>query len=58
MDSFRNWYISNQDAISWFIIGWLCQSGLDCLIRGSYVWAAVQFGIAYLNYKLVSFKMQ
>lgn len=58
MDSFRNWYIRNQTAISWFIIGWLCYSGLVNLVTGSYIWAAIQFGIAYLNYKLISYEMK
>ena len=52
MSNFRNWYVRNQDAITWFIIGWLSMSCLDSLIRGSYVWAAIQAAIAYANYKL------
>lgn len=50
MNAFRDWYIRNQDAISWFLIGLLTGQGLDQLLRGHYVSAAVSFGIAYLNY--------
>jgi hypothetical protein len=58
MSNFRSWYIRNQDAITWFIIGWLSMACLDSLIRGSYGWAAVQALLAYGNYKLNSVKMQ
>lgn len=55
--SFRNWYVSNQDEITWFIIGWLCFSCLDNLIKGSYAWAAFDAVIAYFNYKLVTVRL-
>jgi hypothetical protein len=58
MGQFRNWYVRNQDAITWFLIGWLCFAGLDNLLNGEYFWAAVQFAIAYVNYKFNDFKMQ
>ena len=58
MSQFRNWYIRNQDAITWFIIGWLCYACLDALARGSYGWAAVDAVLAYGNYKLNDFRMQ
>ena len=57
MSNFRNWYVRNQDAITWFIIGWLCCSCIDSLARGNYIWAVIQAGIAYLNYKLHDFRM-
>lgn len=52
MSGFRNWYVRNQDAITWFLIGWLCWSGIDQLARGNYGWAALDFGLAYFNYKM------
>lgn len=52
MSNFRNWYIRNQDAITWFIIGWLSFSCLDNLASGQYLWAALSGGLAYFNYKL------
>jgi hypothetical protein len=50
--NFRNWYIRNQDAITWFLIGWLVYGGLDNLATGRYGWAALSFACAYANYKI------
>jgi hypothetical protein len=58
MGQFRNWYVRNQDAITWFIIGWCTFAGLDDLINGKYIWAALYFAIAYINYKTSDFRMQ
>jgi hypothetical protein len=57
MSGFRNWYVRNQDAITWFIIGWLCYGCIDSLTRGNYGWAAFDAAIAYLNYKMHDFRM-
>jgi len=58
MSQFRNWYVRNQDAITWFLIGWCTFAGLSDLIDGKYVWAVINFAIAYINYKTNDFKMQ
>ena len=58
MSGFRNWYVRNQDAITWFLIGWLTFAGLDNLLSGQYIWAAINFAIAYANYKIRDFRMQ
>ena len=58
MNEFRNWYVRNQDAITWFIVGWLCYGCLDSLAKGQYVWAAINAALAYGNYKLNDFRMQ
>jgi len=58
MESFRNWYVCNQDAITWFLIGWLTFAGFDSLATGSYIWAAVSFILAYFNYKLTAVRLQ
>ena len=58
MSQFRNWYVRNQDAITWFIIGWLTMGCLDSLLRGNYGWALAQGLLAYGNYKLNSIRMQ
>ncbi len=57
MNSFRNWYIRNQDAISWFIIGWMSLAALDALVEGKYIWALFNAGIAWLNYSLRNVRM-
>ena len=52
MNSFKNWYSYNQDAISWFIIGWLSLACLDALSEGSYIWALINAGLIWLNYSM------
>jgi hypothetical protein len=53
MNSFKNWYVYNQDAISWFIIGWMSLACLDALAEGRYIWAMINAGLVWLNYKLI-----
>ncbi len=50
MSTFRNWYMTHQDAITWFLIGWLASAGLNELAHGNYVSSAVLIGLAGLNY--------
>ena len=50
MNKFKQWYVTNQDAITWFLIGWMTMQGLNELAKGNYVWAAVSFALAYVNY--------
>jgi lysozyme family protein len=50
LQKFRQWYLKNQTEITWFLIGFLCYSGLISLGRGDYIGAAIVFGIAYINY--------
>jgi hypothetical protein len=52
MNKFRQWYLTNQTKITWFLIGVLVLAGLQDLGVGNYVGALVLFGIAYINYKL------
>jgi hypothetical protein len=52
MNKFKTWYVDNQDAITWFVIGLLTSSGIDQLARGSYLLAGISFAVAYLNYSL------
>ena len=52
MNNFKNWYIRNQYAITWFIIGWLTMSCFNHLARGQYVWAMFDAVLAYINYQL------
>jgi len=50
MSNFRNWYITNYTKINWFIIGFLIASALEQIVRGHYGSAAINIGIAYVNY--------
>lgn len=50
MNKFRQWYVSNNTEITWFIIGLCTFSGIDALARENYSNAAINFGLAYINY--------
>jgi hypothetical protein len=50
LQQFRSWYLRNQTEITWFLIGFLCYSGLISLGRSDYVGAVIAFGVAYINY--------
>ena len=52
MNVIRDWYLKNQNEITWFLIGFLVMAGLQDLSVGNYVGALVAFGLAYINYKL------
>jgi hypothetical protein len=52
MNSFKNWYVSNQDAITWFIIGVLVMTMFNSIALGNYGWAAISAFFIWTNYKL------
>jgi hypothetical protein len=52
MNKFKQWYVKNQDAITWFIIGVLVVNCIDALASRNYIWAAVDAAIIYVNFKL------
>jgi hypothetical protein len=52
MNKFKQWYVTNQDAITWFLIGWLSLQGLHELAKGDYLWAGISFAFAVSNYAL------
>ena len=52
MNSIKRWYVYNQDAITWFLIGSLQASCLYSLSKGDYIWAAFDAAMIYANYKL------
>lgn len=57
MNTFRRWYVCNQDAITWFIIGILSLSCLSNLFKGDYIWATIDAAIIYVNFKLRNVRM-
>jgi hypothetical protein len=58
MEQFKNWYVRNQDAITWFLIGFFTAQGIYEFATGDYVWAIVSFVLAYVNYKLSHVRLQ
>lgn len=50
MNKFREWYIRNQDAITWFLIGVLTSQALDSLAKRDYGSALLSAGLALANY--------
>mgnify|MGYP003339961314 CR=1 FL=1 len=52
MDKFRYWYLTHATEITWFVIGLCVMAGLDALARHDYTAAAINFGIAFVNYIL------
>jgi hypothetical protein len=58
MTKFQDWYVRNQDAITWFIIGWLTFAMLDNVVKQQYIWALVQAVLIWVNYKLSKIRIQ
>jgi len=58
MSKFGDWYVRNQDAITWFIIGWLTFAMLDNVVKQQYIWALVQAVLIWVNYKLSKIRIQ
>ena len=52
MNKFRQWYHDNATEITWFLVGWMTLAGLEALGREQYVQALVDFGLAYVNYRM------
>ena len=52
MSNFKLWIILNQDAITWFVIGFCTSTAAMCLSVGIWVGAAVNAGFALLNFLL------
>ena len=57
MNKFREWYIRNQDAISWFLIGLLSGQALEQLSRRDYISALLSAAFAAANYYLVRVRL-
>jgi len=52
MNTFKRWYVRNDDAITWFIIGWMVLSCMNNVSNQQYVLALVDAVIVFINYKL------
>lgn len=49
MEKFKHWYITNQDAITWFIVGVMVDQCIYQLGRGDYSGAALSAVLAGIN---------
>jgi hypothetical protein len=58
MSVFRNWYVKHQDAITWFIIGFLTQTMLYNFSHGDWLWGLITAAIICLNYSLRKVRLQ
>ncbi len=58
MTQFREWYVRNQDAITWFIIGVLTMSMFDYAARGDWLWTAISAALVFANYKMLPVRMK
>lgn len=52
MSNFRNWYVRNQDAITWFIVGFLTVNLIHNLANQEWIWAVINSVLIYANVKL------
>ena len=52
MDTIRRWYLTNQNEITWFLIGFLVAAALYSFSRGEYEDTAFSLLMAFANYYL------
>ena len=52
LDNFRRWYLSNQNEITWFLIGFLIASAVSSFSQGNYADMSFSLVLAYANYYL------
>lgn len=58
MSKFREWYVRNQDAITWFLIGLLTSGMLEQLGKDNYWLAALSAVLILANYKMLDYKLK
>jgi hypothetical protein len=51
MAKFRQWYLTYQSEITWFLNGLMLYGGIDSLTRGDYGRAVINFVFMYINYR-------
>jgi len=52
MNNFKRWYLSNQNEITWFLIGFLIAGALYSFSSGNYEDAGFNLLLAFANYYL------
>jgi hypothetical protein len=58
MNKIKQWYVRNQDAISWFIIGALIVTAVNRLASQSYILCLIGLSVAFINYILIKIKLK
>jgi hypothetical protein len=51
-DKFRTWMVINSVQVTWFLIGLFTAFGINALGSGNFISAAINFGLAGVNYAL------
>lgn len=46
------WFKRNTYEIGFFVAGWCAFAALDSLMKGSYILAAVNAGLVYINIRM------
>ena len=52
LNQFKNWYLQNQNEITWCLIGFLTASALSSFSRGNYGDMLFSLLLAFANYYL------
>lgn len=52
MTTFRQWYLRNQNEITWFLIGFLIAAAVHSFGKGEYADAGFSLLLAFANYLL------
>lgn len=50
INSVKQWYTKNYEALTWFLIGFLISGAFADLGRGNTTGALILFAIAFINY--------
>jgi hypothetical protein len=51
-ENFRQWYLKNQNEITWFLIGFLIAAAVHLFNKGEYTDAGFSLLMAFANYLL------
>jgi hypothetical protein len=52
LENFRQWYLKNQNEITWFLIGFLIAATAHSFNKGEYADAGFSLLMAFANYLL------
>ncbi len=58
MSKFRNWYVKNQDAITWFIVGVLTVNTIHNLANQEWIWAVVNVVLIWANVRFSDVRLK